>query len=208
MNGSIFMTPILKHKKKIWPGSTQLAPVPPVLVGCGGTKEIRPNLITVAWTGIACSDPPMLTIAVKPERFSYSLIRENGVFSVNIPTAQLAPAVDWCGVVSGRDHDKFAERHLTPMQSSKITAPIVAECPLSLECVVKEVLELGAHHLFLAEIVAVQVSEHFLDEKGALHLDKKGLLAFAHGHYYELGRCIGHFGFSVRRKSGSPIRNG
>lgn len=192
-------------RKVVWPGSTQLAPVPAALVACGGGAW-RPNLITVAWTGIVCSKPPMVSIAVRPERYSYDIIKATGEFSINLPTGKMARPVDWCGVVSGRDRDKFAGSGLTPMAGSGIAAPIVAECPLSLECRVTQVLELGSHHLFLAEIVAVQVSEELIDAKGRLQLEKDGLLSFAHGHYYDLGPCLGHFGFSVRRKPGDIIR--
>ncbi len=196
------------NRKVIWPGSTQLAPVPPVLVACGGSGGHKANLITVAWAGIVCSKPPMLSISVRPERHSYRMLRECGEFSVNLPTGRMAATVDWCGVVSGRDHDKFAESGLTALPGNRISAPIVAECPLSMECKVKQILELGAHHLFLAEIVAVQVSENLLDASGHLNLERDNLLAYVHGHYYKLGACIGHFGFSVRKKPGPVKRTG
>lgn len=195
-----------KIEKIVWPGSTQLGPVPAALVACGGTEKWKPNLITIAWTGVACSKPPMLTIAIRPERYSYAIIRETGNFSLNLPSGAMVKAVDWCGVVSGRDQDKFAGSGLTPMPGNKIAAPIVAECPLSLECEVTQVLELGSHHLFLAEIVAVQVTAALIDSKGRLDLERDGLLSYAHGHYYNLGECLGHFGFSVRRKPGDIIR--
>ena len=193
------------NQKVIWPPSTQLAPVPAVLVGCG-SAEADWNLITVAWTGIVCSKPPMLSVSVRPERHSHGLIRQSGEFTVNLPTAAMAADVDWCGVVSGRDHRKFAERHLTPLAGSKVAAPLVAECPLGLECRVTQVLELGTHDLFLAEIVAVQVTESWINESGRLELERAGLLSYVHGHYFGLGECIGHFGYSVRKKPGSIIR--
>lgn len=193
-------------RKLIWPGSTQLAPVPAVLVGCGDGRTHRYNLITVAWTGIVCSAPPMISVSIRPERHSYALIGEAGEFTVNIPPTRLARAVDWCGVVSGRDHDKFKERSLTPLPGSQVAAPLVAECLLGLECRVTQAIELGSHTLFLAEILAVQVSEELLDRSGRMQLEKAGLLAYAHGHYYELGRCLGHFGYSVRRKPGPTVR--
>ncbi|WP_176011636.1 flavin reductase family protein [Victivallis sp. Marseille-Q1083] len=199
-------SPANRFRKVVWPGSTQLAPVPPVLVACAGPDGGRPNLLTIAWTGILCSRPPMLSIAVRPERYSYPLLEASGEFSVNLPTPQLAKAVDWCGVVSGRDHDKFRESGLTPLPASRIQAPIVAECVVALECRIVQKLTPGIHHLFLAEIVAVQVSEHLIASDGKLQIDRDGLLAYAHGHYYELGRCLGHFGFSVRRKAGPLIR--
>ncbi len=186
--------------KILWNGSTQLAPVPPVLVGCGDNERFRYNLITVAWTGIVCSTPPMLSISVRPERHSCAILQELGGFSVNLPTERLARLIDWCGVVSGRDHDKFAETGLTALPCSKITAPAVAESPLTLECKIRQQLELGSHTMFLAEIAAVQAEESLFDENGKFQLEKAGLLAYAHGHYYALGREIGHFGFSVRKK--------
>ena len=194
------------HRKVLWPGSTQLAPVPAALVGCGGSGGWKNNLITIAWTGIACSQPPMLTIAVRPERYSYRIIKETGEFTVNLPSADLVKAVDWCGVVSGRDHDKFAASGLTALRAEKVAAPIVAECPLALECRVSQVLELGVHHLFIADILAVQVSARLIDEAGRFDLEKDGLLSFVHGHYYNLGECLGHFGFSIRKKPGPHIR--
>lgn len=186
--------------KILWHGSTQLAPVPPVLVGCGDGVRFRWNLITVAWTGIICSTPPMLSISIRPERYSHAVLCECGEFTVNLPTQRLARIVDWCGVVSGRDLDKFAHAGLTALRGSKVNAPLVAEAPLSLECRVMKRLELGSHTLFLAEIVAVQAEASLLDADGKFHLEKAGLLAYAHGHYYALGREIGHFGFSVRKK--------
>lgn len=192
--------------KLIWPGSTQLAPVPAVLVGTGG-GNFADNLITVAWAGIVCSAPPMLSISVRPERFSYQALVETREFTVNVPLASQAAIVDWCGVVSGRDHDKFAEKSLTPLRGSQVAAPLVEECPLNLECKVKEIIKLGSHDLFLAEIVAVQVSEEYLTKTGRLDLERNGgVLGYAHGHYFQLGKCLGHFGFSVRKKPGRKVR--
>lgn len=192
-------------KKLIWPGSTQLAPVPAVLVGCGTAPDAC-NLITVAWAGTVCSKPPMVSISIRPERYSYHLIRESGEFTVNLPTAGQARAVDYCGVVSGRDHDKFREMHLSPLRGSKVSAPLVAECPLGLECKVVQTLELGSHTLFLAEVVAVQVSEEFVNASGRLELEKAGLITYIHGHYHRVGDAIGHFGYSVRKKPGPVVR--
>ena len=192
--------------KLIWPGSTQLAPVPAVLVGTGG-GNFADNLITVAWAGIVCSAPPMLSISVRPERFSYQALTETREFTVNVPLASQAAIVDWCGVVSGRDHDKFAEKSLTPLRGSQVAAPLVEECPLNLECKVKDIIKLGSHDMFLAEIVAVQVSEEYLTKTGRLDLERNGgVLGYAHGHYFQLGKCLGHFGFSVRKKPGRKVR--
>lgn len=193
-------------EKKIWPGSTQLAPLPAVLVGTGG-HGFKNNLITIGWTGIVCSEPAMLSISVRPERFSYEAIQKTGEFTVNIPPAGMAECVDWCGVVSGRDYDKFAERGLHAAAGSQIAAPIVMECPLNLECKVTQTIELGSHTIFLAQIVAVQVTSEYLTEDGRLDLEHRGgVLGYAHGHYYKLGKNLGHFGFSVRKKAGKIIR--
>ena len=190
-------------KKIIWQGSTQLAPVPAVLIGCGGSCGYKNNLITVAWAGIVNSDKPMMSISVRKGRYSYNIIKETKEFSCNIPTAALAEKVDYCGVVSGRKVDKFKETKLTPIAGSQIKSPIVAECPLSLECKILDdshIIHLGSHDLFLAEIVAVQVSEDFITEDNKLDLDKENLLAYCHGAYYNLGEKIGTFGFSVKKK--------
>lgn len=189
--------------RTLWPGSTQLAPVPAALVGCGGSGGWKENLITVAWTGILSSKPPMLSISLRPERYSWEIIKALGEFTLNLPPASLAADVDWCGVVSGRDHDKFAERKLTSLPGVKVSAPLVGECVLGLECRVGQVLELGSHHAFIAEVLAVRAAEELLEDDGRLNLTRDGLLAYAHGHYYNLGECLGHFGFSVRRKPGT-----
>jgi flavin reductase (DIM6/NTAB) family NADH-FMN oxidoreductase RutF len=177
-----------------------LAPVPVVLVSCGGTRGWKPNLITIAWIGSVCSDPPMLSISVRPDRYSHGIIKAAGEFVVNVPTLDLAKATDWCGVVSGRDADKFAGAGLTAAPALKVGCPILAECALNIECRVRRSLPLGSHTLFLAEVVAVQVNASLVDSRGRLDLRKAGLIAFAHGHYFALGRHIGHFGFSVRKR--------
>lgn len=194
----------MNHAKEIWPGSTQLAPLPVVLAGCGSGESS--NLITVAWAGIVCSAPPMVSISVRSERHSYGLIKQSGEFTVNVPTAMMAKKVDWCGVKSGRDFNKFKECNFTPVPGSKVKAPIVAECPLALECKVVQTLDLGAHTMFIAEIVAVQVSRDHLDDKGRFLVEKDNLLCYVHGHYYGLGECLGHFGYSVKKKDGPAVR--
>ena len=148
----------------------------------------------------------MLSISIRPERYSYEILMKTKEFTVNLPTVSLANLTDWCGVVSGRDHDKFKERNLTPLPGSSVQTPVIAECPLALECKVTQITPLGSHTLFLAEIVAVQISEEFVDNNGRFNLKKKGLLAYVHGHYYELGTCIGHFGYSIRKKPGPRVR--
>jgi flavin reductase (DIM6/NTAB) family NADH-FMN oxidoreductase RutF len=190
----------LKGGKFSWKPGNMLSPVPVVLASCGGTKSWKPNLITIAWIGSVCSDPPMLSISLRPERHSYDIIKTTGEFVVNVPSLDQARATDWCGVVSGRDTDKFAATGLTPAPALKVACPIVRECPLNIECRVRRSLPLGSHTLFLADVVAVQVSASLVDSKGRLNLQEAGLMAFAHGHYFALGRHIGHFGFSVRKR--------
>ena len=186
--------------KQSWKPGNVLMPVPAVLVSCGGTGEHRPNLITIAWTGTVCSDPPMLSISVRPGRHSHGIINATREFAVNVPSAEQTKALDWCGVVSGRDADKFAATGLTPAPALKLSCPIVAECPLNIECRVRRTMELGSHTLFLAEVVAVQVTANLVDDKDRLRIDRAGLMAYAHGHYFALGRHLGHFGFSVRKR--------
>ena len=186
-------------KKQSWKPGNVLWPVPVVLVSCGGTRDWKPNLITIAWAGSVCSDPPMLSISVRPERYSHAIIQATREFVVNIPSPRQAKVVDWCGTVSGRNVDKFADTGLTPEKALKVRCPIITECLLNIECRVQKSLKLGSHTMFVAEVVAVQVSSTLLDTKGRLRLEKGSLLAFAHGQYFELGRSLGHFGFSVRK---------
>ena len=193
-------------EKQSWRPGTVLSPVPAVLVSCGGTQGWKPNLITIAWTGTVCSEPPMLSISVRPERYSHEIIKNTGEFVVNVPSLREARALDWCGVVSGRDADKFAVSGLTPATAIKLQSPIVRECPINIECRIRQSIPLGSHTLFLAEVVAVQVTSSLIDAKGRLCLEKGGLVAYAHGHYFTLGRCLGHFGFSVRKSKGKPKR--
>lgn len=185
--------------KVTWKGSVLLGPIPPVLVSCGNMD--KPNMFTVAWAGIINTHPPRLSISVRPSRYSYELIQQSGEFVVNLPTESLVRAVDWCGVKSGRDVDKFSEMKLTALPASNVSCPIVKESPVNLECKVFQVIPLGTHDLFLADIVAVNVDEALLDKTGKLHLERANLLAYAHGQYYGLGETMGTFGWSVRKKS-------
>ena len=196
----------MSEEKLVWPGSALLGPVPPVLVSCGEGETA--NLITVAWAGTICTQPPRVSISVRPTRHSYGLIKESGEFVINLPTTALAKAVDWCGVKSGRDVDKFAAMGLHAAPASKVGCPLLAESPVSLECKVFQRLELGSHDLFLADVVAVDVDEALLDSAGKLHLEKAGLLAYAHGDYYALGKQLGKFGWSVRKKKPAPKKPG
>jgi len=186
-----------KDSRLEWAPGCLLGPVPPALVSCG-TME-KPNLLTIAWVGVICSDPAMLSIAIRPERFSYPIVTETGEFVVNLPTIRIAKQTDFCGVTSGKDGDKFKKAGLTPVPSFQVAAPAIGECPVSFECVVKQQIQLGSHDLFLGEIKCVQVNSTLVDIKGKLHLDNAKLLAYAHGYYYELGKQIDHFGFSVRK---------
>ena len=184
--------------KSTWKPSALLGPLPPVLVSCGSME--RSNLITIAWTGIVNTIPPMTYISVRPERYSYPIIKDSGEFVINLTTAALCRAADFCGARTGAKWDKFDACGLTKEKVSQLSCPAVAESPLNLECRVQDILPLGSHHLFLAEIAAVNVEDSLLDENGKLCLDRAGLAAFAHGEYFELGKRIGTFGFSVRKK--------
>lgn len=186
-------------KKQFWKPGNMLYPLPAVMVSCGRPGE-RPNIITIAWTGTACSDPPMVFISVRPSRYSYSILKDTGEFVINLTTKRLARAADFCGVKSGRDVDKFQAMHLTPGRSKTVQAPCIAESPVNIECRVRQILPLGTHDMFLSEVTAVGVEERYLDKKGRFHLSDAGLLAYSHGEYYELGNYIGKFGYSVERK--------
>lgn len=175
-----------------------LYPVPAVMVSCGRPGE-KPNIITVAWAGTICSDPAMVSISVRRERYSYNILMETGEFVINLVNRPLVRAADYCGVRSGRDVDKFQEMHLTPFPSAKVGAPGIEESPLNLECRVRQVIPLGTHDMFLADVVGVTVDEQYLDEKGTFHLNDSGLVAYSHGTYFELGKKLGTFGFSVKR---------
>lgn len=188
-----------KSTREYWKPGNMLYPVPAVMVSCCRSGE-RPNIITVAWAGTVCSEPPMLSISVRKERYSYDIIRESGEFAVNLVNRDLVRAADYCGVKSGRDVDKFGEMELTPMQSQRIAAPGIAESPVCLECHVVKQLPLGSHDLFLAEILTVSVDGQYLDEKGKFHLNSCGLTAYSHGEYFALGEKLGSFGYSVRKK--------
>lgn len=184
--------------KLTWKGSALLGPVPPALVTCG-TMDAS-NVITIAWTGIVCTHPAMTYISVRPTRHSYKLIEETGEFVINLPTSAMAKTVDFCGMKSGAKLDKIAKCGLTLEAGTAVSAPVLSQCPVSLECRVTQKHPLGSHTMFLAEIVAVQVEERFVDSKGKLNLQQAGLLAYAHGEYFALGRKCGDFGFSVRKK--------
>ena len=187
-----------KKRIEFKPGN-MLYPVPAVMVSCQRPGE-KANIITLAWAGTICSDPPMLSVSIRPERYSYDIIKETGEFVVNLTTKRLVRETDYCGVKSGRDIDKFKECNLTPCESSKVTCPGIAESPVCLECKVKEIVKLGSHDMFVAEIVAVTVSEEYMDENGKFHLNDTELVAYSHGEYFLLGEKLGSFGYSVKKK--------
>ena len=196
--GSRTPTAQTSAQRLTWKGGTLEAPLPAVLVSCG-TMD-KPNVMTVAWTGIVNTDPPMTYVSIRPERYSYDIIHNSREFVINLPTAQMARTVDYCGVKSGRDTDKIAACHLNLLPGEMVRVPLIAECPLQLECSVRQEMALGSHHMFLADIRAVRVDPSLVDTSGRLRIDKYGLLAYAHGQYFALGRILGKFGYSVARK--------
>ena len=185
-------------KQNFKPGN-MLYPLPAVLVSTAD-KEGNSNLLTIAWTGTICSDPPMVSISVRPERYSYHMIEETGEFVINLTTEKLCFATDYCGVKSGRDVDKWKKMKLTKVPGEKVKVPMIKESPVNLECRVTEKKELGSHHMFLAEVVAVHADESYMDKQGRFHLNDAGLLVYSHGRYLSTGRELGSFGYSVKRK--------
>lgn len=185
--------------RQYWKGGNMLYPVPAVMVSCQKEGE-KPNIITVAWAGTVCTNPPMLSISVRPERHSYQIIKETKEFVVNLTTKDLTYATDYCGVRSGKDVDKFKEMKLTPSESKHIKAPGIMESPVNIECRVVAIEELGSHHLFLAKVEGVSVDEQYMDETGKFNLNEIGLVAYSHGEYFLLGDKLGKFGYSVRKK--------
>jgi flavin reductase (DIM6/NTAB) family NADH-FMN oxidoreductase RutF len=187
-------------EKQSWKPGNVLSPLPVVLVSCGGDPEWKPNIITIAWVGSVCSDPPMLSISVRPERYSCGIIQSTGEFVVNVPSRRQTRAVDWCGMVSGRDVDKWEGAGLSMAPALEVGCPIIRECPIHIECRVRESLNLGTHVMFVAEVAAVQISSSLIDAKGRFQLEKAGLLAYGLGQYFEIGAVIGRFGFSVQKR--------
>ena len=186
--------------KQSWKPGTMIYPLPAVLISCGESEQ-EYNLFTVAWTGTVCTNPPMCYISVRPERHSYEIIKRTGEFVINLTTASLARATDWCGVRSGRDYDKFSEMGLTAEAAAVVKAPVVAESPVSIECRVKQIVPLGSHDMFIADVVNVLVDEEYINpETGKLELERADMITYSHGEYFRLGKAIGHFGWSVRKK--------
>lgn len=193
-------------ERTIWKGATLLAPVPAVLVSVG--DEGKSNIFTAAWTGIINSQPPKTYVSVRKERYSYEFIKNAREFVINIPSCDLVKQTDWCGVKSGRDFDKWTEMKLTKIKSSKVSVPSIDECPICLECKVTAEQELGTHTMFIADIVSISVKNEMLDKNQKLHIDKCNLLAYAHGEYFSLGKSLGTFGYSVRKKNKKQYRKG
>ena len=186
--------------KVSWKPGTLIYPLPAALVSCGSKPEDY-NLITISWMGTVCTNPPMCYISVRKERHSYDLIKNAGEFVINLTNEEMAYAADWCGVKSGKDFNKFAEMKLTPVKGEKVDAPIVDESPLCIECKVKEIIELGSHDMFIADVVNVQADSRYIDPvTDTFKLSEAKLIAYSHGHYYKLGEEIGKFGWTVQKK--------
>ena len=185
--------------KENWKPGNMLYPLPVVMISCA-EKGSRPNIITVAWAGTICSDPVMVSISVRKERYSHDIIANTGEFVINLVTEDLCYATDYCGVKSGRDVDKFAEMNLTPVEIDGVSAPAIKESPLSLACKVKEIKELGSHDMFIAEVVGVMVDDRYMNESGKFELNSSKLVAYSHGEYFGLGQKLGTFGYSVKKK--------
>lgn len=187
--------------KTDWKPGTMIYPLPAVLVSCGNTPE-EYNIITVAWVGTICTNPPLCYISLRPERHSYEIIKKNMEFVINLTTEDMAFATDWCGVRSGKKYDKFKECKLTPAKAKTVGCPIIEESPLAIECRVKEIVSLGSHHMFIAEVVNVKADNKYIDsETGQMNLAASGLLTYIHGNYYGIGNKIGKFGWSVEKKA-------
>ena len=188
-----------------WRGGALMSPLPPTMVTVGDME--KSNIITIGWTGITNTIPPKTYISVRPTRHSYNMIKESGEFVINLTPTSLVKAADYCGIYTGAKVDKFLKCNLTKEEATEVKAPLIAECPLALECKVTDVIPLGSHDMFMADIVAVDVDESLLDKEGKLHLEKAGLAAYVHGEYFELGKKIGKFGFSTaKKKKGSKQR--
>ncbi len=189
-----------ENKHISWKPGTMIYPLPAALISCGSTPDDY-NMLTLSWMGTICSNPPMCYISVRPERHSYNIIKKNMEFVINLTNEDMAFATDWCGVKSGKDFNKFQEMKLTPVRGEKVQAPVIAEAPLCIECKVREIIPLGSHDMFIADVVNVQADSRFIDpETDKFDLGKAGLIAYSHGHYYKLGEEIGKFGWTVEKK--------
>lgn len=184
--------------KVMWKPGTFEYPIPAVMVSCGDME--KSNILTIAWTGILNSDPAMVYISVRPTRYSYDIIKESKEFAINLTTEELAYATDWCGVRSGEKFDKFKEMKLTKQEANIVKCPLIKESPVSIECKVKEIVKLGSHDMFIAEVLCIDADEKYIDENGAFDISKCNLIAYANGGYYSLGEKLGKFGYSVKKK--------
>lgn len=190
--------------KQTWKPGNMIYPLPAVMVSCGTVD--KPNIITIAWTGTICTNPPMTYISVRPNRHSYDLIKKSGEFVINLTTKDLAFATDFCGVRSGKDIDKFKEMNLTAIESKEVCAPTILESPVNIECKVQEIKELGSHHMFIARVVSVSADEKYLDDKQKFHFEKTNPICYSHGTYFTLGEEIGGFGYSVKKKNKKKVK--
>lgn len=184
--------------KEVWKAGNMVYPIPAVMVTCRD-KAGNDNIITIAWTGTICTNPAMAYISVRPERHSYKMIKETGEFVINLTTKKLTYATDYCGVRSGRDVDKFAELKLTKAEASKVNVPLIEESPVNIECKVVRIEELGSHHMFIAEVLAVHADKKYMDEKGKFDLSKAEPIVYSHGEYYSMGEKLGTFGYSIKK---------
>lgn len=185
--------------KSVWKPGTVVYPVPAVIVSCGNIDGEK-NIITVAWTGTINTNPPMTYVSIRPERYSYEMIKKSGEFVINLVTEKLAYACDYCGVRSGKDIDKFKEMKLTAVKGNEVLAPLIYESPVNIECKVKDIIELGSHHMFIGEVVSVSVSDEYMDETGKFHFNKSKPICYSHGGYFGLGKQLGTFGYSVKKQ--------
>lgn len=185
-------------EKTTWKAGTFIYPLPAVMVSCGTMK--KSNILTVAWTGIVNTNPAMVYISIRPERYSYNIIKETGEFVINLTNQKLAKATDWCGVRSGAKYDKFKEMNLTKQKANFVNCPMIGESPVSVECRVREIKENGSHHMFIADVLAINAASEYIDDTGRFDISKCDLIAYSNGHYYSLGKKIGKFGFSVQKK--------
>lgn len=186
-------------EKQLWKPGNMLYPLPVVMVSVAGRNGEK-NILTIAWTGTICSDPPMVSISVRPERYSYQMIKDTGEFVINLVNENLVYATDYCGVKSGKDIDKFKEMKLTAAEADIVKAPLIQESPVNIECKVTQVLPLGTHDMFLAEVVAVHADTAYMDEKNKFHLEKANPVVYSHGTYFSMGKQLGTFGYSVKKK--------
>ena len=190
--------------KQVWKAGNMVYPLPAVMVSTAD-KSGKSNILTIAWTGTICTNPAMVYISVRPERYSYHMLKESGEFVINLTTEQLAKATDYCGVRSGKDVDKWKEAHLTPAKAEKLQyAPVIEECPVNIECKVTEVKKLGSHHMFLADVLAVHADPQYMDEKKKFHLNDAKPLVYSHGEYLGIGKKLGTFGYSVKKRRKNP----